>query len=153
MVSLGPSELMPINHNSVGFISKHWGVYKHGHYWQRKFWKSIFWEDNLYLIMVFLQVNARCQFKVGIIILGEGLVPKKWRAITWINDNPILWYKCISAVLTHWGQVMHICVSKLNIIGLDNGLSPLSEPMMLYCQLDPEEHISMEFYLKFKIFH
>ena len=27
-------------------------------------------------------------------------------------------------VLTHWGQVMHICVSKLTIIGSDNGLSP-----------------------------
>ena len=27
-------------------------------------------------------------------------------------------------VLTHWGRVMHICVSKLNIIASDNGLSP-----------------------------
>ena len=27
-------------------------------------------------------------------------------------------------LLTHWGQVMHICVSKLTIIGSDNGLSP-----------------------------
>ena len=26
--------------------------------------------------------------------------------------------------LTHWGQVMHICVSKLTINGWDNGLSP-----------------------------
>ena len=26
--------------------------------------------------------------------------------------------------LTHWGWVMHICVSKLTIIGSDNGLSP-----------------------------
>ena len=26
--------------------------------------------------------------------------------------------------LTHWGQVMHICISKLIIIGSDNGLSP-----------------------------
>ena len=25
---------------------------------------------------------------------------------------------------THWGRVMHICVSKLTIIGSDNGLSP-----------------------------
>ena len=28
------------------------------------------------------------------------------------------------AVLTHWDRVMHICVSKLNIIGSDKGLSP-----------------------------
>ena len=26
--------------------------------------------------------------------------------------------------LTHWGQVMHICVSKLTTIGSDNGLAP-----------------------------
>ena len=26
--------------------------------------------------------------------------------------------------LTHWGRVTHICVTKLTIIGLDNGLSP-----------------------------
>ena len=26
--------------------------------------------------------------------------------------------------LTHWGRVRHICVSKLTIIGSDNGLSP-----------------------------
>ena len=26
--------------------------------------------------------------------------------------------------LTHWGRVTHICVSKLNLIGSDNGLSP-----------------------------
>ena len=26
--------------------------------------------------------------------------------------------------LTHWGWVMHICITKLTIIGSDNGLSP-----------------------------
>ena len=26
--------------------------------------------------------------------------------------------------LTHWGRMTHICVGKLTIIGLDNGLSP-----------------------------
>ena len=29
-----------------------------------------------------------------------------------------------SVLLTHWGQVMHICVGNLTIIGPDNGLSP-----------------------------
>ena len=32
--------------------------------------------------------------------------------------------KTIYCALTHWGQVTHICVSKLTIIGSDNGLSP-----------------------------
>ena len=27
-------------------------------------------------------------------------------------------------ILTHWGRVTHICISKLTIIGPDNGLSP-----------------------------
>ena len=29
-----------------------------------------------------------------------------------------------SVWLTHWGQVTHICVGKLTIIGSNNGLSP-----------------------------
>ena len=39
---------------------------------------------------------------------GNGLASNKWQALT----------------LTHWGRVTHICVSKLTIIGSDNGLSP-----------------------------
>ena len=30
----------------------------------------------------------------------------------------------LCGILTHWGRVMHICVSKLTIIGSDNGLLP-----------------------------
>ena len=40
--------------------------------------------------------------------------------------NPTLYNYChyLSIVrLTHWGRMTHICVSKLNIIGSDNGLS------------------------------
>ena len=33
---------------------------------------------------------------------------------------PLKWYR----QLTHWGRVTHICVSKLTIIGSDNGLPP-----------------------------
>ena len=33
------------------------------------------------------------------------------------------------------------------------GAKPLSEPMLPYYQLDPKEHISLIFYLKFKCFH
>ena len=29
-----------------------------------------------------------------------------------------------AAVITHWGRVTHVCVSKPTIIGSDNGLSP-----------------------------
>ena len=30
----------------------------------------------------------------------------------------------VAAILTHWGRVTHICVSKQSIIGSDNGLAP-----------------------------
>ena len=33
-------------------------------------------------------------------------------------------HPCISRCLTHWGRVMHMCISKLPTIGSDNGLSP-----------------------------
>ena len=34
-----------------------------------------------------------------------------------------------------------------------DGAKPLSEPMLTYCQLDPKEHISMRFHLKFIYSH
>ena len=36
----------------------------------------------------------------------------------------IWWRHHAADTLTHWGRVTHICVSKLTIIGSDNGLSP-----------------------------
>ena len=33
-------------------------------------------------------------------------------------------YAAMISVLTHWGRVTHICVSRLTITGSDNGLSP-----------------------------
>ena len=48
----------------------------------------------------------------------------------WHMINGVLWYSPEMYLLhwiidlTHWGRVTHICVSKLTIIGSDNGLSP-----------------------------
>ena len=39
-----------------------------------------------------------------------------------VNFNYI--YPSNRYMLTHWGRVTHICVSKVTIIGSDNGLSP-----------------------------
>ena len=41
----------------------------------------------------------------------------RWQAIIWCWPN-------LCTPLTHWGQVTHICVGNLTIIGSDNGLSP-----------------------------
>ena len=68
------------------------------------------------------------------------------QAITWINVNQVLWChmapganvlkqmigKTTAArsafttviILTHWGWVIHKCISKVTITGSDNGLSP-----------------------------
>ena len=44
----------------------------------------------------------------------------------WYSIDMIIKFCYISTycTLTHWGRVMHICVSKLTIIGSDNVLSP-----------------------------
>ena len=56
------------------------------------------------------------------------------RAIICSNSGLVNWCICVtchnennnslSCILTHWGRVTHICVSKLTIIVSDNGLSP-----------------------------
>ena len=45
--------------------------------------------------------------------------PKK-RLLNLIAHSLTIWHN----QLTHWGQMRHMCDSKLTIIGLDNGLSP-----------------------------
>ena len=50
------------------------------------------------------------------VILGVCNLHKCWTWCLMLSPNLIL--------LTHWGQVTRICISKLTIIGSDNGLSP-----------------------------
>ena len=47
-------------------------------------------------------------------------------SFTAIDDDVTIWkrFPPYCTLLTHWGRVTHICVSKLTIIGSDNGLSP-----------------------------
>ena len=59
--------------------------------------------------------------------LGNGLAPKMQQIIIFNNDDPVHWHTYLPpgiTELTHWDRVTHICVVKLTIIGLDNGLSP-----------------------------
>ena len=51
--------------------------------------------------------------------------------------------------LTHWGRVRHICVSKLTIIGSDNGLSPDRRQAIIWTNagillIGPLEQISVK---------
>ena len=67
-------------------------------------------------------------------------VAYSWRSSSWMIPCCLSWLKNLTLLgcfmkrgshvwdylsfLTHWGRVTHICVSKLTIIGSDNGLSP-----------------------------
>ena len=57
-----------------------------------------------------------CETKQNIaeILPCVAIVCMTWMFAYWLNHSR----------LTHWGRVTHICVSKLTIIGSDNGLSP-----------------------------
>ena len=56
-----------------------------------------------------------------VVVTHEGITSLhkcSWFRITGTRNASVINY------LTHWGRVMHICISKLTIIGSDNGLSP-----------------------------
>ena len=50
------------------------------------------------------------------------LLKSFWSLVGWLSwpGDTLL----CQLTLTHWGRVRHICISKLTIIGSDNGLSP-----------------------------
>ena len=66
--------------------------------------------------------------------LWQILSHKQWGETMYLNNGNTrwtqsrdLWYAwwfLLSVYLTHWGRVMHICISNLTIIGPDNGLLP-----------------------------
>ena len=67
----------------------------------------------------FLTATAGLPFWYPIFLIKS--LQLMWRS-TKCNDW-IIWHK-LERLLIHWGRVTHICVSKLTIIGSDNGLSP-----------------------------
>ena len=48
------------------------------------------------------------------------------------NEKAFFMFSIESGVLTHWGQVTHICVGKLTIIGSDDGLSPAQRQAIIW---------------------
>ena len=51
------------------------------------------------------------------------------------GENDDRYNNMLECLTTHWGRVTHICVSKLTVIGSDNGLSPdqRQATMLEYC--------------------
>ena len=80
-----------------------------------------------------------------------------WHGQTFLITGPLCRESTDYCELTHWGRVTHICISKLIILVqimaccLDDTKS-LSEPMLEYCWLDPQEQTSMKFYRNWYIF-
>ena len=71
--------------------------------------------------------------------------------------TPQLWVVCceyFKLIEAKWRIYMSIIEPSLVQIMACRlfGAKPLSETMLPYCQLDPKEHISVKFYLKFKSF-
>ena len=44
----------------------------------------------------------------------------------------LMHWSYVSLALTHWGRATHICVSKLTVIGSDNGLMPGPRQAMIW---------------------
>ena len=56
------------------------------------------------------------------LVVGDQLTFVSVYIVVLTNGGPI--GDLIDWTLTHWGQVMHICISRLTITGSDNDLSP-----------------------------
>ena len=87
----------------------------------------------------FIRFRVRDRLGLG------GLAKFSWSIIYWIrkawkmdlaNMSANYWFqywaKVVNIVLTHCGRVTHICLSKLTIIGSDNGLSPVRRQAIIW---------------------
>ena len=71
---------------------------------------------EIWLIKMYVAFNIFSGFENGISLLIKTIIT--------FNIPQLRIRLRLSNRLTHWGRVTHICVSKLTIISLDNGLSP-----------------------------
>ena len=65
---------------------------------------------------------TRCQIKYIVHVFGGLLLVNFTHIIQGYLTGTGTNRRLLQRQLTHWGQAMHICVSKLTIIGSDNGL-------------------------------
>ena len=73
-------------------------------------------------VIPFWLVNPLAPGRYGIDF--KSVVYSLYKISSWALCDELLSGKSHRISLTHWGRVRHICVSKLTIIGSDNGLSP-----------------------------
>ena len=75
---------------------------------------------DIHLCSIAAEMHAK--FQSNIIISTHSHASLSLHQILWYDILSL--YELAAAVLTHWGRVTHICISKLTIIGSDNVLSP-----------------------------
>ena len=72
--------------------------------------------------------SAKCIWKCCLQYVGHFVKVSVCKIRSMIFDHILIWILLfmlyLLSVLTHWGRMMHICVSTLTIIGSDNRLSP-----------------------------
>ena len=71
-----------------------------------------------------LKIGDRRKDRIGENEPGVFWVTWLWDILSAKNGCHFASVSMFWKTLTHWGRVTHICVSKLTIIGSDNGLSP-----------------------------
>ena len=125
--------------------------------------KSIFFNEN---VQILIKISLTFVPKAPINNIPALVQIMAWRRP---GDKPLSKPMMVS-LLTHicvtWPQWVnsrrpsdaYICQltvpSLVQIMGCRLfGDTPLSEPMMVYCQFDPKERVSMKFHLNFKSFH
>ena len=80
--------------------------------------------------MIYCSVTVKPAIEVASSVMCRASTSLIWLAASYrrpsqLKEVPHSSYRrWKGTVLTHWGRVTHICVSKLIIIGSDNGLSP-----------------------------
>ena len=78
-----------------------------------------------YLASTFVQtINGTMIYGICVKGIWNMVIGFVANCIYGITRYPLYSVEYCSIFLAHWGQVTHICVGNLTIIGLDNGLSP-----------------------------
>ena len=84
---------------------------QNGHHFADDIFKCLFLNENVWIS---INISLKCSVN-NIRALVQIMA---WRSMNQLHSKPIL------QLLTHWGRMMHICVSKSTIISSDNGLLP-----------------------------
>ena len=85
--------------------------------WLPRSGKVTYWAYNA-LIKIIVSVSFHGSVSL-VFLINQIKLTQDWSTRLW----PVGPWK-VYTFFNHWGRVTHICVSKLTIIGSDNGLSP-----------------------------